>query len=70
MPFVPWIRHGVYGVDGWKKSGESLQPRIRPNNQRLVGLLIFNLANLQRPNRRGHPKWWFSKGIHPKMALN
>ena len=19
---------------------------------------------------RGHPKWWFSKGIHPKMALN
>ena len=19
---------------------------------------------------RGHPKWWFSKGIPPKMALN
>ncbi len=19
---------------------------------------------------RGHPKWWFSKGILPKMALN
>ena len=21
-------------------------------------------------SRRGHPKWWFSKGIPPKMALN
>ena len=24
------------------------------------------LGNLWRPNRRGHPKWWFSTGIPPK----
>ena len=22
------------------------------------------------PDGDGHPKWWFSKGILPKMALN
>ena len=29
-----------------------------------VGWPIYNDLS------RGHPKWWFSKGIPPKMALN
>ena len=34
-----------------------------PNVKHVIWAIYNDLS-------RGHPKWWFSKGIHPKMALN
>ena len=40
----------------------------------LFWALIFNIPlnheAIYNDLSRGHPKWWFSKGIPPKMALN
>ena len=44
-----------------------LVPKTHDGSVENVGIF---LGNLEGPNRRGHPKWWFSKGIPPKMALN
>ncbi len=53
---------------------DMLVPRVT-----VMGFLAWQLCLIMfNPNiwpiysdlSRGHPKWWFSKGIHPKMALN
>ena len=35
----------------------------------IFGTIHMYSNNINRPNRRGHPKWWFSKGSVPKIPL-
>ena len=48
--------------------GENQVPQVfgEMTHQEL-GRIIWAIYN---DLSRGHPKWWFSKGIPPKMALN
>ena len=49
--------------------GSLLEPLARPSIHRGRALNSGKRA-IYNDLSRGHPKWWFSKGIPPKMALN
>ena len=51
----------------WKKNGSSKLTQPMSKWLKLFGDYIWPIYN---DLSRGHPKWWFSKGILPKMALN
>ena len=50
-----------------KKTHSPFEKTVGNKQKTVLGTLVWsNYSDLSR----GHPKWWFSKGIPPKMALN
>ncbi len=44
--------------------------RIRTQQEGMEEYPKHSIWAIYNDLSRGHPKWWLSKGIHPKMALN
>ena len=60
MKGIPFNPHGIHGFQ---------QCLGRTQKICLVFENVFSANYSDRSPPVGHPKWWFSKGIHPTMPL-
>ena len=68
--FLHYEEFGVEDVVGWReKAGQGFIMSYHHVTYRRIQVKDGNWA-IYSDLSRGHPKWWFSKGIPSKMALN